>query len=84
VTTVPVVPTDIYVQAGAFQNVANAVRLSAMLTPVGRATVAPKQIGGQLLYRVRFGPFASVEEADRTLARLIQAGYPDARVIVDQ
>lgn len=84
VTTVPVVPTEIFVQAGAFQNVNNAVRLSAQLAEVGRATVAPRPIRGQLLYRVRFGPFASVEEADRTLARVIQAGYPDARVIVDQ
>jgi rare lipoprotein A len=84
VTTVPVVPMDIYVQAGAFANVNNAVRVSAALTQVGRATVAPKQVRDQLLYRVRFGPFSSVEEADRTLARVIQAGYPDARVIVDQ
>ena len=84
VTTVPVVPTEIFVQAGAFANVNNAVRLSASLASVGRATVAPKQIRDQLLYRVRFGPFSSVEEADRTLARVIQAGYPDARVIVDQ
>ncbi|MBM3546570.1 MAG: septal ring lytic transglycosylase RlpA family protein [Alphaproteobacteria bacterium] len=84
VTTVPVVPTEIYVQAGAFANVNNAVRVSAALQPVGRAIVAPRQIRDQLLYRVRFGPFSSVEEADRTLARVIQAGYPDARVIVDQ
>lgn len=84
VTTVPVVPTDIYIQAGAFQNVNNAVRLSAQLTSFGRATVAPKQIRNQLLYRVRFGPFTSVEDADRTLARMIAAGYPDARVVVDQ
>lgn len=84
VTTVPVVPTEIYIQAGAFSNVANAVRVSAALAQVGRAIVAPKQIRDQLLYRVRFGPFSSVEDADRTLARIIQAGYPDARVIVDQ
>lgn len=84
VTTVPVVPTQIYVQAGAFANVNNAVRLSAALNPVGRAIVAPKQVRDQLLYRVRFGPFASVEDADRTLARVIQAGYPEARVIVEQ
>ena len=84
VTTVPVVPTDIYIQAGAFQNVNNAVRLSAQLNEFGRATVAPKQIRNQLLYRVRFGPFTSVEDADRTLARMIAAGYPDVRVVVDQ
>ena len=84
VTTVPVVPTEIYIQAGAFQNVNNAVRLSAQLTEFGRATVAPKQIRNQLLYRVRFGPFTSVEDADRMLARMIGAGYPDARVVVDQ
>ncbi len=84
VTSVPVVPTEIYIQAGAFSNVSNAVRVSAALAQVGRAIVAPKQVRDQLLYRVRFGPFSSVEDADRTLARIIQAGYPDARVIVDQ
>ena len=84
VTTVPVVPTEIYIQAGAFQNVNNAVRLSAQLTEFGRATVAPRQIRNQLLYRVRFGPFTSVEDADRMLARMIAAGYPDTRVVVDQ
>jgi len=84
VTTVPVVPTEIYVQAGAFQNVQNAVRLSAQLATVGRATVSPKPIRGQTLYRVRFGPFLTVEEADQTLNRVIQAGFADARVIVDQ
>jgi rare lipoprotein A len=84
VTTVPVVPTQIYVQAGAFANVNNAVRLSAALNSIGRAAVAPKQVRDQVLHRVRFGPFASVEDADRTLARLIEAGYPEARVIVEQ
>ncbi len=84
VTTVPVVPTDIYIQAGAFSNVNNAVRVSAALTTVGRATVAPKTIRNQVLYRVRFGPFSSVEEADRVLASIIQSGYPDARIVADQ
>ena len=84
VTTVPVVPTEIYIQAGAFSNVNNAVRVSAALASVGRATVAPKQIRNQVLYRVRFGPFSSVEEADRTLASIIQSGYPDARIVADQ
>jgi rare lipoprotein A len=84
ITTVPVVPTEIYVQVGAFQNLNNAVRVSAQLQQVGRVTVEPKTIRGQVLNRVRFGPFTSVEEADQTLARVIAAGYPDARVIVDQ
>jgi rare lipoprotein A len=84
VTTVPVVPTEIYVQAGAFQNVQNAIRLSGQLATIGRATVSPKPIRGQTLYRVRFGPFLTVDEADQTLNRVIQAGFADARVIVDQ
>ncbi|MBL8687912.1 MAG: SPOR domain-containing protein, partial [Rhodospirillaceae bacterium] len=47
-------------------------------------TVAPKTIRNQVLYRVRFGPFSSVEEADRVLASIIQSGYPDARIVADQ
>ena len=84
VTTVPVVPTAIYVQVGTFQNVNNAVRVSAQLGQIGRVVVDHKTIRGQVLNRVRFGPFTSVEEADQTLARVIASGYPDARVVVDQ
>lgn len=83
VTMVPVTPTQIFVQAGAFQNVANAVRLSAQLATVGRSIVAPATVRGQQFYRVRFGPFDTSDEADRTLDRVIGAGFPDARVVVE-
>jgi rare lipoprotein A len=83
VKTVPVVPTQIYIQVGAFQNVNNAVRVGAQLSQVGRAVVVPKSVGGRELFRVRFGPFDRVEDADAYLGRIHAAGFPDARVIVE-
>ncbi|MBM3566057.1 MAG: septal ring lytic transglycosylase RlpA family protein [Alphaproteobacteria bacterium] len=75
--------TRIYVQAGAFRNFDNANKVSAKLTKVGPVSVSPTLSGGQDVFRVRLGPIASVEEADRFLDRVIRSGYPDARVVVD-
>lgn len=75
--------TAIYVQAGAFANADNARRLSAHLTQYGPSKVVPVTIGTQQLFRVRIGPLASVEEGDRTLDKVVAAGYPESKVIVD-
>lgn len=83
VTTLPVRKTSMFVQAGAFTNVGNADRLRVKLQPLGRAQVVPATVGNQKFYRVRVGPIASVEEADALLARIVAAGHPDARLIVD-
>jgi len=79
------VPTTnrLYVQVGAFSNLANAQRLMNSLG--GGLRISNLQRGGQTLYRVRTGPLASVEEADAALARINgQAGGEDARIVVDQ
>lgn len=83
VTTVPVHSTAMFVQAGAFTNVANANRLRAKLAPLGRSQVVPAVIGNQRFYRVRVGPIASLAQADIVLARVVAAGHPEARIIVD-
>lgn len=83
VTTVPVRATNIYVQAGSFTRVANAVRLRARLSQLGDVQVAETVIGERRYFRVRLGPMATVEEADALLAVLIGNGHPDARVVVD-
>jgi hypothetical protein len=31
----------------------------------------------------RLGPLASVEEADQLLVRVVDSGYPEARIVVD-
>jgi rare lipoprotein A len=83
VMQVPVRPTSIYVQAGAFTSYDNARQLVAKLSSMGPARVTPAQIGSQRFYRVRLGPIASVEQADAVLARVIGGGHSEARIVVD-
>ncbi|MGE5475724.1 MAG: septal ring lytic transglycosylase RlpA family protein [Bacteroidales bacterium] len=83
VETVPVRATGIFVQAGSFSRHDNALRLQARLANVGHPQVLPASVKGQTVYRVRFGPLGSVEEADRLLDSVIAAGQQDAKVIVD-
>lgn len=83
VTRVPVpAVTHLYVQLGAFSNPQNAQRLAAHLG--GDVKISTIQRGGQTLYRVRSGPFASTDEADQALTSLLNRGGADAHIIVDQ
>ncbi len=75
--------TRIYIQAGAFGNFDNANKTGAKLAGMGPVAVSPVLVNGRDVFRVRLGPVASVEEADRFLDRVIKSGYPDARVVVD-
>ena len=83
VKTVPVRPTNIFVQAGSFTRVDNAVRLRARLSQLGNAQVAEAVIEDHHYFRVRIGPLATVEEADELLGVLLGNGHSDARVVVD-
>jgi rare lipoprotein A len=83
VTTVAVRPSNIYVQAGAFAQAENALRLKAKLTQLGNVNVTDATINGANLYRVRIGPIGSVDEADRLLERVVDSGVPEARIVVD-
>jgi rare lipoprotein A len=83
VTLVPVRRTAMFIQAGAFTNLANATRLRTMLTPLGHAQVVPAYVGTQKFFRVRLGPIATLAEADTMLAKVVAAGHPEARLIVD-
>jgi rare lipoprotein A len=56
-----------------------------MTTLGGDLQISTVQRNGQSLYRVRSGPFTSVQDADTALARInVQAGGGDARIVVDQ
>lgn len=83
VTQLAVKPTNIYIQAGAFLRQANANQLSGQLKKYGSVRVAPVTVGTQRYYRVRIGPLASVEAADKTLKRMITDGHPESRIVVD-
>ncbi len=79
----PVHATNIYVQAGTFSRYDNALRLKAHLSSIGPADIQQTSVKGQPMFRVRLGPTASVEDADRMLDQVIGTGLQDARVVVD-
>ncbi len=83
VTHAPVEAANIYVQAGAFSDAANAQRLSGTLRAYGTAKVYPTNVGGKSFYRVRIGPFSSTNQADAVLGRVIAQAAPQAKIVVD-
>ncbi len=63
------------VQAGSFSSLDNARRLAATLESMDYASfVSQTVVDGRTLHRVRIGPLASREEADRIAAELQQQG----------
>jgi rare lipoprotein A len=74
--------TRLYIQAGAFSNYTNAHRLATRLGT--EMNISAIQRNGQTLYRVRSGPFATTEDADAALSRLMNLGASDAHIVVDQ
>jgi rare lipoprotein A len=83
VTYAPVEPSHIYIQAGAFSQGDNAQRMKAKLDGLGQVTVIGISVNGLNLYRVRLGPIASVDEADRLLEKVKEAGATEARIVVN-
>ncbi|NUO72211.1 MAG: septal ring lytic transglycosylase RlpA family protein [Frateuria sp.] len=75
----------IYLQVGAFADLANADRVaqqlrSARLAPV---QVIDAQINGRSVRRVRIGPLDDVERADQVTAQIERLGLPRPQVAVD-
>jgi rare lipoprotein A len=83
VTKVPVKAANMYVQAGAFTSQGNATRLASRLGKFGQARIVPVVVDKQKFYRVRVGPIASVEDADRILDQVVGAGNPQAKIVVE-
>jgi rare lipoprotein A len=84
VNVVPVASSArIFVQAGSFSMRDNTQRLQARIASLGSVHVMTASVKGIEMYRVRLGPLANVEEADQMLARVVDWGYPEARIIVD-
>jgi rare lipoprotein A len=78
-------PPRLYLQAGAFANRDNAEALrnrlvKARLLPVH---VAPAQVDGQELFRVRLGPLDSVDASDQLARRVEAEGLPYPIVVVE-
>ncbi|MGE5268169.1 MAG: septal ring lytic transglycosylase RlpA family protein [Thiohalocapsa sp.] len=73
----------IFVQAGAFAMPENAQRVRARIASLGHVEVVPMRSGGGPLYRVRVGPVTSEAEAAQLLRRVVENGYPGARVVAE-
>lgn len=75
---------QIFVQVGAFGSADNVARVRARLSSIGQqAVVTQAALGRQTLQRVRVGPIDTVEKADTVLARVIQAGLTEAKIVVE-
>ena len=74
-----------YVQLGVFSVKNNAERLAARLRGSGLGTIRIEPIasGGNPSHRVLIGPLTEIDEAYRTLGRLIGMGMSDGRIVVD-
>ncbi|RDS79777.1 septal ring lytic transglycosylase RlpA family protein [Dyella psychrodurans] len=85
VTATPEHPPGIYLQVGAFADPANAEHVAAQLRVANFAPVqvVDATIGGRLVHRVRVGPLADVDSADRVTSEIEQMGLPHPQVAVD-
>ncbi len=72
----------IYVQAGAFNNKGNALRLKSRLSSLGRVVITEAIVKGSLFYRVRVGPLDTVVGADRILDGVVESGISNARIVI--
>ncbi|MGB8839459.1 MAG: septal ring lytic transglycosylase RlpA family protein [Aliidongia sp.] len=79
----PVKQTHLFIQAGAFASGTNATRMKSLLDGLGPVAVTGTRVNGIDVFRVRLGPIASVDEADRLLSRVVQAGAGEAKIVVD-
>jgi rare lipoprotein A len=73
----------IFIQAGAFSVRGKAQRLQSRIARLANAQVMTASINGTEMYRARLGPLPDVEQADQVLARVVDSGYPEARIVVD-
>ncbi|WP_420348220.1 septal ring lytic transglycosylase RlpA family protein [Pelagibius sp.] len=75
--------TRLYVQAGAFTQIANAERLRARLASVGNVQISRAVVGDTRFFRVRLGPLRDVNTADQTLDLLLRNGFTNSKVVVE-
>jgi len=83
--TPPAGNPNLYLQIGAFSSAENAERLRTRLGSVtrGNVRVVRAEIDRRTVYRVRIGPMAGVDEADRMSRELALLGLEDSRIVID-
>jgi len=75
----------LYLQVGAFADVANAERAASQVraAKLGDVRVVESNVNGKSLRRVRVGPLRDADEADRLTPKLKSLGLGEPRVAVD-
>lgn len=75
----------VYIQVGAFGSRQNAERLRRELSAhaIAQVRVESDRGGPNTLYRVRIGPLASVELADKTVEDLRRLGVENYHIVID-
>ncbi|WJW75928.1 septal ring lytic transglycosylase RlpA family protein [Thiohalobacter sp. IOR34] len=75
---------ELYLQVGAFSSRSNAERLRQRLGALARPVHILRGLNRQrTVFRVRIGPLASVEEADRMAENLSHLGIESPHVVID-
>jgi rare lipoprotein A len=82
VTQVPPDPGRLFVELSTFQSYQYANMQRARVAGLG-ATVVNSTENGAQVFRVMIGPFASVQQSDSVLDRVLAAGVTDARIVVE-
>jgi len=82
VNTVPVTPTDIYIQTGAFSVQKNAEMQKVKLASLGNVNIEPAMVNGTQYYRVKIGPISSVEDADTMMLILKEMGVNSRKITI--
>lgn len=83
VEVLPVSPTGIYVQTGAFSRLENALRMRDLIYRMGPTQISRFAVSGSEIFRVRIGPLETVDIADETLTQVLNAGVSQAQLIVE-
>lgn len=71
------------IQAGSFKSKDNADKARSLLGGIAQVEVAPMEVGGETMFRVRVGPFADPAAAAAALARVTEAGYTGAKIVAN-
>ncbi|MGH6866172.1 MAG: septal ring lytic transglycosylase RlpA family protein [Methyloceanibacter sp.] len=69
------------IQAGSFKNRDNADRARSALAAIAPVEMAEMAVGADVYFRITVGPFPSRAEAESALARVVQTGYEDAKIL---
>jgi len=69
------------IQAGMFKQPENVVKAREALSPIAPVEVSQVEFRGEMLSRVRVGPFPDKKSARAALGKVTKAGYDGARIV---